>query len=112
MLSWELAATPEAGAAYELQQADNPDFLNASRIAISAAGDMTLSGFRDGDYYFRAGDGNSWTQTVTVTVDHPPLAQALIFFLLGLTLFITLTICITIGNKQHRLHIDNGSHHE
>lgn len=103
VLSWELPADDNAG--YELQQADNPGFRNATSTVIPASGDITLSGFPDGDYYFRAGinsgNGGNWTETVNVTVAHPSLARALLFFLLGLALFIVLVTTIIMGNYRH-----------
>lgn len=55
---------------------------------------LSLSGFDDGTYYFRARAGERYSNVVSVTVAHYPLWQAVALFLLGLTLFAALVFTI------------------
>ncbi|MGX5913794.1 hypothetical protein ACR0ST_03585 [Aliidiomarina sp. Khilg15.8] len=56
--------------------------------------ELSLSGFDDGTYYFRARSGERYSNVVAVTVSHYSLWQALFLFTLGLIIFATLVYTI------------------
>ena len=59
---------------------------------------MTLSGYPDGTWFLRAGDGTRWGATVSLEVRHHSLARAAGFFTLGLALFLILLFVIVRGS--------------
>lgn len=90
-----------------LQQANSADFRAPLERPLAAAGSLTLTGFADGLYYFRAGPaGGPWSETVTVEIRHHPLGRALGFFSLGLALFTILGLTILLG---HRREVEDGN---
>lgn len=99
VLSWSLGDSQ----AYEVQHADNRSFIGAKTYPVPANSSMTLSGFADGNYYFRAGGEDTWTETVQVTVEHHSLARALGIFCCGFILFILLIVVIFRGNRLHNV---------
>lgn len=99
VLDWSLGDQED----YVIQQAHSSAFVQPDTYEVPASGSMTLSGFADGDYYFRAGREGNWTDTVQVTVEHHSLARALGFFISGLILFSILTVVILRGNKLHNV---------
>ncbi|RUO25967.1 hypothetical protein CWE09_04365 [Aliidiomarina minuta] len=62
--------------------------------------ELSLSGFDNGIYYFRAQSGDQTSNTVSVEVRHYPLWQALSLFVVGAILFFLLIMTII---KYHRL---------
>lgn len=99
VLEWSLGDEGD----YVIQQAHSESFVQPDTYEVPASGSMTLSGFADGDYYFRAGRDGNWTDTVQVTVEHHSLARALGFFISGLLLFSILTVVILRGNSLHNV---------
>jgi hypothetical protein len=96
VLSWQIDGSE--GQAL-LQESGSADFPQFKEMAIPATGSMTLTGYTDGDYYFRAGTPGNWSTSVLVTVQHHALSRALAFFSLGLLLFVVLVVVILRGRK-------------
>ena len=84
---------------YQLQAAATQDFFEFTSRTISDSGSITLTGYPDGIYYFRAGLPGSWSGIVQVEVQHHSLSRAFAFFTLGLLLFLVLVGTIVLGNK-------------
>lgn len=104
VLNW--TTTPEAREPVVIQQSLDADFSAPVNIDVPANGAITLTGFDNGTYYFRAQQsGAAASDTVVVEVAHHSLARAFGFFLAGLILFIVLTVTIIRGN---RLTLDEG----
>lgn len=99
VLDWSLGDEGD----YVIEQAHGNSFVQPDTYEVPASGSMTLSGFADGGYYFRAGREGNWTDTVKVTVEHHSLARALGFFISGLILFSILTVVILRGNSLHNV---------
>lgn len=100
VLSW--SSSDNSADILQLQQADNVTFTAARNREIPATGALTLTGFANGDYYFRVGQPGNWSDTVTVRVNHHSLARALGFFAVGLVLFIVLCGAILHGTIRTR----------
>ncbi len=97
VLNWELS-TPATNLA--LQQSQTPDFKKPLSRSINAIGSITITGLRDGDYYFRlVNDTEPSTQPLLVRVQHHSLERAGLVFGLGLLLFTTLVATILIGKR-------------
>jgi hypothetical protein len=89
-----------ADTGHVLQQSRTTDFREPVSYDINAAGSMTLSGYKDGIYLFRAGESGNWSDTLRVEVKHHSLAKALGFFALGLLLFIILCAVVIRGARH------------
>ena len=86
-----------------LLQSNSSDFQNPFAREIPGSGEITITGLTDGDYHFRLQrDGGAVSNLLTVSVLHHSLTRALLFFLLGLALFITLVTTILIGTNRAR----------
>ncbi|MEQ8953320.1 MAG: hypothetical protein RL120_04240 [Gammaproteobacteria bacterium] len=96
VLSWASLADAVA-----LQQSDSPGFLEFTSRDLPGSGQITITGLEDGDYYFRLlGDDGTVTEPLVIEVQHHPLSRALLFFSLGLILFLILLSTIYIGNRR------------
>lgn len=102
VLSWSV---PQSADNPVLQQSADGSFDSPKEYPIDSGGSMTLSGFPDGQYHFRAGTPGNWSDNVTITISHHSLGRALGFFFLGLSLFIVLAVTIVKGNHQHGLEV-------
>lgn len=70
---------------------------------LPATGAITITGLADGDYAYRlVGDGEILSNSVSVTVAHHALSRALMFFLLGASLFGVLVGTIVVGRARTR----------
>jgi hypothetical protein len=98
VLSWSIAA--ESGEMQLLQESPTPDFSRVSTFDIAPTGALTLTGYPDGEYFFRAGTPGNWSATLEVTVAHHALGRALAFFAVGLLLFVILVVVILRGNRM------------
>ena len=86
-----------------LSQADNPQMQNARiRHTLPLEGAITLSGFADGDYYFRINSATVSSEVLKIEVKHHGLTKAFGFFITGLILFCILLACIFIGHRIHQ----------
>lgn len=65
---------------------------------------MTLSGFADGEHYFRVRNKSAAaiSNVVQVRVDHYPLWQALSLFFIGLVMFLLLAVLIWRNHQRSR----------
>ncbi|MDT8397094.1 MAG: hypothetical protein RQ899_00560 [Pseudomonadales bacterium] len=104
VLSWlsdgtDAGAPPQdTAASYILQQATRPDFADASTRLIHGQNSVTISGLENGSYFYRIQpEGDDWSNSLSVQVQHHSLRKALGFFSLGLLLFITLCVSIFAG---------------
>lgn len=97
VLSWETAAQ---GATVELQRSDSGDFSAADSVAVVPAGSLTLTGLRDGAYYFRVGTPGNWSPVQEVQVQHHALSTALLWFAAGACLFLVLLCVILAGTLR------------
>jgi len=100
VLSWQSSKSTEAPA--QLLQSDSSDFSDALIKNVPAEGSVTLTGFDDGNYYFRLDHGETSSDVVIVEVAHHALSKALLFFFGGLVLFLVLGATIFIGHRSSR----------
>lgn len=98
-----LDQAPNAGMI--VQQSSLEDFSEIS-TEFAWFGDfekMTLTGFSDGDYYFRLKPSAEISSNViAVRVNHYPGWQAYSLFFIGLALFTVLVIMIITLHRRHR----------
>lgn len=98
VLTWRL---DDGDAMGKLQQSTSPGFGSDTETSdIVSSGSVTLTGFPNGKYYFRAGTPGHWSKVLEITVRHHALSRAFAFFATGLFLFIVLCVVIITGNRQ------------
>lgn len=101
VLNWEFA---KPGGTFLLQQSNSAEFTNPRTRPLTRSGSLTLTGLRDGNYFFRLAEGaQPVTAPVKVEVRHHSLAKAGLVFSVGLVLFVTLIITIAIGRRRQEL---------
>lgn len=98
-LHWESADGP-----FELQEAADPGFHNATTLYRGPDLAAVISGKPDGTWYYRVrtsleNRNGPWSKPVTVTVSHHDLSRALLFLLLGLLVFVAITLLIIRGEE-------------
>jgi hypothetical protein len=98
-LSWETDATW-----VELQEAQESTFQIPHSLYAGPDQATLISGKPDGTWYYRVRGVNAtkqgpWSEPVTVTVHHHSLVQALLFFALGLTVFVATLAMIIQGTR-------------
>lgn len=98
MLSWE--SRNNLSLPLVLQQATTADFRAPSATPVEASGSLTLTGFKDGLYYFRVGADGQWSAVQEVRVAHHSLSKALIWFAVGALLFVVLAITILSASRE------------
>jgi hypothetical protein len=99
VLSW--TSGPESETPVVLEQAATENFSSPLEYTLAANGSITLTGFDDGRYFFRARqEGSPFSNTVVVEVVHHSLQRAFAFFLTGLALFLVLVVTIIKGNRD------------
>jgi hypothetical protein len=99
-LFWEPG---EVGTAVELQESLSPGFDEARTVYRGPQSATVLSGRRDNTYHYRLRrDAGPWTDTVTVTVQHHDLTDALIYMAVGLVVFLATATLIVCGHIAHR----------
>ena len=102
-LSWEM----DNAGRVELEQADNPTFTDAVLRYRGPDRASVISGMPNGEWYYRVrtvgklGAG-PWSKSVAVTVTHHPLARALMFFALGVVVFLATVVLILRGAEPAR----------
>lgn len=100
-LSWE----GEQGSDYLLQEASEPNFVQANTLYEGPDTATLISGRSDGTYYYRIRyldmtNDDSWSNITQVEVTHHPLSRAFMFFALGAIVFIATLIVVVIGNRS------------
>lgn len=87
-----------------LQESDDPDFHSYKVIYKGKDLARVMSGKPNGDYYYRlitSDNKNSLSSNILkVTVTHHPLIQAVLFFITGAIVFISILILIYKGSRQ------------
>ena len=100
-LSWEGG---REGAVYQLQQAGPQGFANPDTAYRGPDTATQLSGLPNGEYHYRvrmiAPESSSWSQSVSVRVEHHPLKRALSFFAVGLIVFLATVVLIVRGSRR------------
>lgn len=101
-LSWETIA-----GRVELQEATDARFRDARTDYIGPDRAAVISGKPDGTWYYRvrAADGSRagpWSEPVAVTVKHHTLHRALVFFGLGVAVFLTTLLMVVRGAGRAR----------
>lgn len=96
-VSWETAATR-----VELQEANDPAFRQAVTRYSGPDRATVISGKPDGIWYYRiraadAPQAGAWSMAVRVAVVHHDLHRALLFFALGVTVFLATLLLIARG---------------
>lgn len=86
---------------YELQEADDIAFTNPKIIYSGIDEGTFISGLTDGVYHYRlrSKDG-SWSNTVTIEVNHHSLQLALILMAIGAIVFLITIAVIMQGRKN------------
>ena len=102
-LSWQTDGITQV----ELQEADNPDFADASIDYQGPDDASVVSGKPNGTWYYRArviGDQQAgpWSTAVKVTVAHHPLYRAFMFFGLGVVVFVATLLLVVRGAERER----------
>jgi hypothetical protein len=89
-----------------LQESDDPDFNSYKVIYKGKDLARVMSGKPNGEYYYRlttSENNNSLSSNILkVTVIHHPLIQAVLFFITGAIVFISILILIFKGSRQKR----------
>jgi hypothetical protein len=101
-LSWEAGA-----GRVELQEAESPGFAHPATRYLGHDRATVISGRPDGVWYYRLRSRDDaragpWSETVRVTVQHHPLSRALLFFGLGIAVFLATLLMILRGTGQAR----------
>lgn len=96
-LSWDTNAQHS-----ELQEGDNPEFANPSVVYSGPDQAAVISGKSDGIWYYRIRTSNHqqtgpWSNVVAVTVKHHELSRAVMFFALGVLVFLAMLVMIFRG---------------
>ena len=96
-LSWETDA-----AQVELQEANDDSFSQAHTYYKGADRAAVLSGKANGTWYYRIraideGQAGPWSSALLVTVAHHSLSRALMFFAVGLAVFIAIAVVVVRG---------------
>lgn len=82
----------------ELQQASQPTFEHANTLYRGRNSSVMLSGLPDGTYYYRIRTSASeWSDQVTLRVSHYPVTQALLLFVLGALIFLSIAWVVIRG---------------
>ena len=103
-LTWQ--ATEKLGT-YQLQQSSTQDFSQVKKIYQGQDQASVLSGYSNGEYFFRVGvvdadnpSATMWSNTVQVHVVHHALSRAFAFFGLGFIVFAATLFAILRTNRQ------------
>ncbi|CAB0150276.1 hypothetical protein PSI9734_00830 [Pseudidiomarina piscicola] len=94
-----------------LQQSSNPNFsvITAEFVWFGDFEKMTLTGFSNGDYYFRiAPSAEVASNSVAVKVRHYPAWQAYTLFFIGLALFSLLVVTIIVLHRTRSRESNRG----
>jgi hypothetical protein len=96
-LSWETDA-----AQVELQEANNDTFSQAHTYYKGADRAAVVSGKANGTWYYRIraideGQAGPWSSALLVTVAHHSLSRALLFFAVGLLVFVAIAVVVIRG---------------
>ena len=96
-LAWE--ATPDA--IVELQQATALDFSNAKTIYQGVDRASFISGLENGTYYFRVREqGDDWSPSLTLHVQHQSLQLAFTLFGVGIIVFLLTVLVVVNGTRK------------
>jgi len=89
---------------YQLLESTTPDFKSFQVIYQGSDLARFMSGKSNGEYFYRLQirrDNQSYTSNVVkVTVAHHPLRNAILFFIAGAIVFVSIIILIVKGNKE------------
>ena len=92
-----------------LEESSNPDFIPAREIYRGPDRARVISGKSDGNYYYRISaislDQHQVGNIVQVSVRHHSLHKALLFFLVGVLVFVATLLLIYLGNRRSRHHL-------
>ncbi len=105
-LSWHIPEdAPEEHPTFELQQAQSPDFSDASTRYKGPDRASYISGLPDGDFYFRVREVQNdrtgpWSEPILVGVEHHSRELAYLLFALGSIVFLATVAVVLVG--QHR----------
>ena len=96
-LSWETDA-----AQVELQEANDAAFSHAHTYYKGADRAAVVSGKANGTWYYRIraideGQAGPWSSALLVTVAHHSLSRALLFFAVGLLVFVAIAVVVIRG---------------
>jgi hypothetical protein len=99
-LSWETDA-----AQVELQEANDGAFTHAHTYYKGADRAAVVSGKANGTWYYRIraiedGQAGPWSSAALVTVAHHSLSRALLFFAVGLAVFIAIGAVVIRGARK------------
>jgi hypothetical protein len=89
-----------------VQKSQDPDFTQSTTLYRGSDSASVITGLMDGEYYFRGrsvySDGrvSTWSETVSLSVEHHSLTRALLFFALGGIVFLATMLLITFGAKR------------
>lgn len=89
----------------QLQEARDKAFTNPADTYLGTDKAALISGKKDGQWYYRARNilntqPGPWSNTVEVTVKHHDLMRALMFFTLGLVIFVSLALLVILGSRK------------
>ena len=96
VLRWDARSV----AAPRLQGPATGDFTTAPDVPVMPEGSLTVTGLRDGEYLFRVGSEDNWSEVLRVRVRHHALSTAFAWFGVGALLFMALVIVTVSANHR------------
>jgi hypothetical protein len=106
-LTWD-ADTDIKAPIFQIEEANNPDFTDATVLYQGPDEATVVTGRSNGHYYYRArvvgapGEAGQWSTTADVIVKHHSLTRAFSFFTVGAIVFIAIFVAVMAGNRRHR----------
>lgn len=94
-----------SGDTLQLQESTNAAFQSYKVIYQGKDTARVISGKSDGDYYYRLSSTDEYSQNsnvVKVTVAHHPLKNAILFFIAGAIVFISILVLIFQGSRAEK----------
>ena len=88
---------------YLLQESRSKEFTSVNNIYQGQDSSTVISGKADGEYFYRITtpeNKSKFSNVVKVTVNHHPLENAFLFFIVGAIVFVATVLLIFKGNKK------------
>ena len=85
---------------FQLQESTESDFSSYTVLYEGRDLARVISGKSNGDYYYRINTLSNSSNVVKVTVAHHSLNTAILFFLTGAVVFVSILILIIKGSKK------------
>lgn len=98
---------------YELQESSTPDFTESTPIYRGKDTATTLSGKKDGNYYYRVRSltlDSPWSSVLKITVKHHSLKRAILFLSTGAFVFFATAFLLAAGyyREKNEIKLEKG----